>query len=260
MEEIRIIDSHCHLNALDYEKIHTDVDDVIEKAKAQGVEKFISISCSLSEPEEIRNLVKHREEVFYSCGVHPLNIDDEPFDIEKLRNYLTDPKAVAIGEVGLDYYYSQENKQEQQEIFAQQIDLANEVKKPLIIHTRSARKDTIDLLRSHNAQDCRGVLHCFTEDYDMAKKALDLGFYIGVSGIFTFKNAVDLQEVMKKLPLERLLIETDSPYLAPVPYRGKQNQPAYVRNVCEFLAELKNKSVSDVARITRENTEQLFGI
>ena len=171
-----------------------------------------------------------------------------------------DPKVIAIGEIGLDYYYSAENKAAQQAVFASQIDVAKQLNKPVIIHTREAREDTIRLLRDNQAEKCGGVLHCFTENYDMAKQALDLGFYISISGIITFKNAEELRDVVRKLPLDRLLVETDSPYLAPVPYRGKQNPPAYTREVCEYVAALKGVSVEEMAQITTQNFERLFKI
>ena len=171
-----------------------------------------------------------------------------------------DPKVIAIGEIGLDYYYSAENKAAQQAVFASQIDVANQLNKPVIIHTRQAREDTIRLLRDNQAEKCGGVLHCFTENYEMAKQALDLGFYISISGIITFKNAEELRDVVRKLPLDRLLVETDSPYLAPVPYRGKQNQPAYTREVCEYVAALKGVSAEEMAQITTQNFESLFKI
>ena len=195
-----------------------------------------------------------------SCGVHPLNVEEEPFDYEKLWQYAQDPKVVAIGETGLDYHYTPETKALQQQLFAQQIEVANKVNKPLIIHTRSARQDTMDMLEQHGAEKCGGVLHCFTEDYAMAKRALDIGFYISISGIITFRNAEELRDVARKIPLDRLLIETDSPYLAPIPYRGKPNQPAYVRETCEYVATLKGVSTEEFARITTQNVQNLFKI
>ena len=179
---------------------------------------------------------------------------------ERLLRLAQDKKVVAIGEIGLDYYYSSENKAAQQTVFARQIQVANQLNKPVIIHTREAREDTIRLLRDNHAEKCGGVFHCFTENEDMAKKALDLGFYISISGIVTFKNAEEIRNVVRKLPLDRLLVETDSPYLAPVPYRGKQNQPAYTREVCEYVATLKGLTVEEMARITTENFERLFKI
>lgn len=258
MNDLFIIDSHCHLDSLDYETRHKNVDEVIDNAKARGVQRFISICTNLGSFENMKKLTAHRPEVSLSCGVHPLNVEDEPFDYAKLLELAKDPRVVAIGETGLDYHYTPETKELQQSIFQQQIDIANEVNKPLVIHTRSAREDTMKLLIENNAEKCGGVLHCFTEDWDMAKRALDIGFYISISGIITFKNAEDLREVVKKVPLDRLLVETDSPYLAPIPYRGKPNQPAYVREVCEYLATLKGVSVEEMAQTTTQNVQRLF--
>ena len=237
-----IVDSHCHLDALDYETLHQNIADVVGKPKASDVKlaKFDNVSLA--------------------CGVHPLDFEEEPYDATRLLRLAQDPKVIAIGEIGLDYYYSAENKATQQAVFASQIDVANQLNKPVIIHTREAREDTIRLLRDNQAEKCGGVLHCFTENYDMAKQALDLGFYISISGIITFKNAEELRDVVRKLPLDRLLVETDSPYLAPVPYRGKQNQPAYTREVCEYVAALKGVSAEEMAQITTQNFERLFKI
>lgn len=260
MNDLLIIDSHCHLDSLDYETQHQSVDEVIEKAKARGVGHIVSVCTTLGRFEAMKQLTAHRNDVSLSCGVHPLNVDEEPFDYDKLLAYAQDPKVVAIGETGLDYHYTPETKPLQQEIFAHQIEVARKVNKPVIIHTRSAREDTMNMLEQGGAEQCGGVLHCFTEDYAMAKRALDIGFYISISGIITFRNAEELRDVVRKLPLDRLLIETDSPYLAPIPYRGKPNQPAYVRETCEYLAALKGVSVEELARITTQNTQNLFKI
>ncbi|ABN74894.1 DNAse [Actinobacillus pleuropneumoniae] len=260
MKDLFIIDSHCHLDALDYETRHKNVDQVIENAKARGVHHFISICTTLGRFEAMKALTAHRNDVSLSCGVHPLNIEEEPFDYDKLLTFAQDEKVVAIGETGLDYHYTPETKALQQSLFSQQIDIANKVNKPLIIHTRSARQDTMDMLIAGNAKKCGGVLHCFTEDWNMAKRALDIGFYISISGIITFRNAEELRDVVRKVPLDSLLVETDSPYLAPIPYRGKPNQPAYVRETCEYLAALKGVSTEELARITTENVQNLFKI
>ncbi|MDP8177740.1 YchF/TatD family DNA exonuclease [Pasteurella skyensis] len=260
MNDLFIIDSHCHLNSLDYKTRHKNVDEVLDNALQRGVKQVISVCTTLSDFVEMKQLTAHRNEVFLSCGMHPLNVEDEPFEKPRLIQLANDPKVVAIGETGLDYHYTPDTKALQLSIFEQHIDVANQLSKPLIVHTRSAREDTMNLLENHNAEKCGGVLHCFTEDYAMAKRALDIGFYISISGIITFKNAEELRDVARKLPLERLLIETDSPYLAPVPYRGKPNQPAYVREVCEYIATLKGLSVTELASITTQNVQKLFNI
>lgn len=260
MNNLFIIDSHCHLDSLDYENQHKNVDEVIENAKARGVGHFISVCTTLGRFEAMKQLTAHRDEVSLSCGVHPLNVEDEPFDYDKLLSFAQDPKVVAIGETGLDYHYTPETKALQKSIFAQQIEIANKVNKPLIIHTRSARQDTMEILEQGSAEKCGGVLHCFTEDLAMAKRAMDIDFYISISGIITFRNAEELRDVVRHVPLDRLLVETDSPYLAPIPYRGKPNQPAYVRETCEYLAALKGVSVEELARITTQNVQKLFKI
>lgn len=260
MKDLFIIDSHCHLDSLDYETRHKNVDEVIENAKARGVHHFLSICTTLGRFNAMKALTAHRNDVSLSCGVHPLNVEDEPFNYDKLLELAQDPKVVAIGETGLDYHYTPETKALQQSLFVQHIEAANKLNKPLIIHTRSAREDTMDMLEQNGAEKCGGVLHCFTEDWAMAKRALDIGFYISISGIITFRNAEELRDVVRKVPLNRLLVETDSPYLAPIPYRGKPNQPAYVRETCEYVATLKGVSTEELARITTENVQHLFKI
>lgn len=255
-----IVDCHCHLDALDYETLHQNIADVVAKAKASDVKHLLAIGVTLSRFEKVYPELAKFDNVSLACGVHPLDFEEEPYDATRLLRLAQDPKVIAIGEIGLDYYYSAENKATQQAVFASQIDVANQLNKPVIIHTREAREDTIRLLRDNQAEKCGGVLHCFTENYDMAKQALDLGFYISISGIITFKNAEELRDVVRKLPLDRLLVETDSPYLAPVPYRGKQNQPAYTREVCEYVAALKGVSAEEMAQITTQNFERLFKI
>lgn len=260
MNPLFIIDSHCHLDSLDYETRHKNVDEVIDNAKARGVGHLISICTTVGRFEAMKQLTAHRAEVSLSCGVHPLNVEDEPFDYAKLLAFAQDDRVVAVGETGLDYHYTPETKALQQSLFEQQIEIAKRVQKPLVIHTRSAREDTLHFLQNGNAEQCGGVLHCFTEDWAMAKKALDLGFYISISGIITFRNAEELREVVRQVPLDRLLVETDSPYLAPIPYRGKPNQPAYVREVCEYVATLKGVSLAEMAQITTQNVQNLFKI
>lgn len=260
MKDLFIIDSHCHLDSLDYDTRYKNIDEVIENAKARGVHHFLSVCTTVGRFEAMKNLTAHRNDVSLSCGVHPLNVEDEPFDYDKLFEFAQDPKVVAIGETGLDYHYTPETKALQQSLFVQQIEIANKLNKPLIIHSRSARQDTMDILEQNNAEKCGGVLHCFTEDWTMAKRALDIGFYISISGIITFRNAEELRDVVRKVPLDRLLVETDSPYLAPIPYRGKPNQPAYVRETCEYVATLKGVSTEEFARITTENVQNLFKI
>ncbi|WP_278403380.1 TatD family hydrolase [Pseudoalteromonas ruthenica] len=252
-----IVDSHCHLDKLDFDKLDTDLDGVLQQARERDVEHFLCVNVTLDKFPQMLETIAPYGDVSASCGVHPLDQKDA-LNIDQLRQLAASDKVVAVGETGLDYYYSAETKPVQLESFVGHIDVANELDKPLIIHTRDAREDTINLMREHHAERCGGVLHCFTEDYDMAKKAMDLGFYISISGIVTFRNAEQLRDVVKQIPLDRLLIETDSPYLAPVPHRGKTNQPAYVQDVAYFIAELKGISYKELATATTDNFYRLF--
>ncbi|TMP29036.1 metal-dependent hydrolase [Pseudoalteromonas rubra] len=254
-----IVDSHCHLDRLDFDKLGKALPEILTDARAKQVEHFLCVSVTLAQFPAMLEKILPFDDVSASCGVHPLNQDDA-LDPALLKELAQHPKVVAIGETGLDYYYSKDTHQVQRDSFAQHIDIANELNKPLIIHTRDARQDTLDIMRAHQAQQCGGVLHCFTENWEMAKQAIDMGFYISISGIVTFKNATELQDVVKRLPLDRLLIETDSPYLAPVPHRGKTNQPAYVQDVAYFIADLKGISYKELASATTENFYRLFGL
>lgn len=250
-----LVDSHCHLDRLG--KSGKELDEVIDFAVKRGVEHFLCVSVSVKDYPEMVEKVAAYPQVSVSCGVHPLHQEDaESYSV--LLETARDPKVVAIGETGLDYYYSEDTKEVQLKSFVDHIKVANELGKPLIIHTRDAREDTIRLLKEHKAEHTSGVLHCFTESLEMARAAIELGFYISISGIVTFKSATELQEVVKNIPLDRLLIETDSPWLAPVPYRGKQNQPGYVLEVAEFVAQLKGVSADELARVTTENFYNLF--
>ncbi|USD41980.1 YchF/TatD family DNA exonuclease [Vibrio sp. SCSIO 43135] len=251
------IDSHCHLDKLDYEQLHNGIDDVIEKARQANVNELLSVGVTLDSFPNMLEMIKPYDNVHASCGVHPLDVESD-FALDVLHEYAKHPKVVAIGETGLDYHYQPETAQLQQLRFEQQTELAVELNKPLIIHTRNAREDTLSILRNGDAQRCGGVIHCFTEDLPFAEAAMELGFYISISGIVTFKQATELKEVVKALPLERLLIETDSPYLAPIPHRGKQNQPAYVVEVAAYIAQLKGVSLSEVGQKTSENFQNLF--
>ncbi|PSW09439.1 metal-dependent hydrolase [Photobacterium rosenbergii] len=252
-----LVDSHCHLDKLDYEQLHTGIDDVLAKAKARGIDYCLSVGVTLDSFPTMMEMIEPHDNVFASCGVHPLDIE-AGFDYDKLKEYAQHERVVAIGETGLDYHYQPELAEQQKEIFRQHVRLAVELNKPLIIHTRLAREDTLQILREEGAEKCGGVLHCFTESLEMAQAAIELGFYISISGIVTFNKASELKNVVNQLPLERLLVETDSPYLAPIPYRGKQNQPAYVREVAEYIGLLKGVSVEEVERVTTDNFFTLF--
>lgn len=254
-----LVDSHCHLDGLDYQSLHTDVNDALEKAAARDVKFFLAVATTLPGYRSMRDLVGERSDVAFSCGVHPLN-QDEDYAVQDLRRMAAEEGVVAMGETGLDYYYTPETKARQQASFRDHIRIGRELNKPVIVHTRDARADTLAILREEKVTDCGGVLHCFTEDRETAGQLLDLGFYISFSGIVTFRNAEQLRDAARYVPLDRLLVETDSPYLAPVPHRGKENQPAYVRDVAEYMAVLKGVSVDELAQQTTENFARLFHI
>ncbi|MEP1446942.1 MAG: YchF/TatD family DNA exonuclease [Paraglaciecola sp.] len=251
------VDSHCHLDRLD--KTPEELASVLKFARDRGVEHFLCVSVSVKDFPAMLDSVKHFTDVSVSCGVHPLHQEDA-CSYEELLNIADSDEVVAVGETGLDYFYSAETKTVQINSFVDHIKVANKLNKPLIIHTRDAREDTIELLKEHKAPATKGVLHCFTENWEMAKAAIEIGMYISISGIVTFKTAIELQDVVKKIPLDKLLIETDSPWLAPVPYRGKPNQPGFVREVGEFIAELKGISVEELAQITTANFYALFDV
>jgi TatD DNase family protein len=250
------IDSHCHLNLLAEQE--GGVALAIDNAKANDVDHILCISIDKSSCHDIMALVNSNAYLSASVGIHP-NVDQtENFTLEELVTLADHDKVIAIGETGLDYFRSEGELEWQRERFRTHIEAAKQLKKPLIIHTREARQDTMDILENENAESAGGIIHCFTENWETAKRALDIGFYISLSGIVTFKNAKDLQEVAKKLPLDRILIETDAPYLAPVPHRGKTNQPAYVKHVAEFIAELRGERLEDIAAVTSANFHRLF--
>lgn len=252
-----LVDSHCHLDKLNYHDLHLDVADVVGKAKQAGVEQMLSVGVTLEAFPVMLDMIEPFPNIYASCGVHPLDCESD-FDLATFKQYAAHSKVVAVGETGLDFFYQPETAQRQIELFEQHVAVANELDKPLIIHTRNARSQTLDVLKNGHAERCGGVIHCFTEDLAFAKEAMELGFYISLSGIITFKQATELQDVVKQLPLDRLLIETDSPYLAPVPHRGKENQPAYVSEVAAFLADLQRCDVNTVAQVTTNNFNKLF--
>jgi TatD DNase family protein len=251
------VDSHCHLDKLNYDELHDGIQDVLNKAKAANVEQLLSVGVTLDSFPAMMELIKPYPQIKASCGVHPLDVESD-FCLEQFKRYVADKRVVAVGETGLDYHYQPETAELQKRRFEQQVEVAVDVNKPLIIHTRNARQDTLDILRNGHAERCGGVIHCFTEDLPFAQAAMELGFYISISGIVTFRQAKELKEVVRQLPLERLLIETDSPYLAPIPHRGKENQPAYVVEVAAYIAQLKGVSLSEVAEKTTKNYHNLF--
>ncbi len=234
------------------------VSDILEQARANDIEHMLCVAIDMEGSPEIIELATQHDMISASVGVHPNTEMQAPIDEAVFLEMAANEQVVAIGETGLDYFRSEGDLEWQRERFRLHVKLARELNKPLIIHTRDAKLDTIQILKEEGADKVGGVMHCFVEDWETAQAAMDLGFYISFSGIVTFKNAKDLQEVVRQVPLESMLVETDSPYLAPVPFRGKTNQPAFVRHVAEFIAELKQTEFAEVARITTENYYKLF--
>lgn len=253
-----LVDSHCHLPMLDLAEHGGTLDRVVEQAAALGVGHMLCVSVDLDTFPQVLASAQRYRNVFASVGIHPNSPPEHPCEVPRLVGLAADPRVVAIGETGLDYYRSQGDLGWQHERFRNHIRAARQCGKPLIIHTREARADTLRVLREEGAEAVGGVMHCFTEDWDTAERAMELGFYISFSGIVTFRNAQALQEVARRVPAERLLVETDAPYLAPVPLRGRPNQPAYVRHVAEFLARLRDVELQGLIEQTTANFFRLF--
>lgn len=257
-----LVDSHCHLKLLNYENEHTSVADVLNKASKRGVRLVLSVSTVLSDYEDFVEHIGNRNDVVFSCGVHPLyvNTGDNCYLYDKLYFLSLKKNIVALGETGLDYYRDLNNKEQQKQVFRKHIDVANKVNKPIIVHSRNASNDTVMLLREEKAERCGGVLHCFNEDIEVAKSLLDLNFYISFSGIITFRYSHMLYKVIQYVPLDRILLETDAPYLTPVPYRGRENQPAYIYEIAKCVALIKKVTVDQLACYTTSNFCSLFHI
>ena len=251
------VDSHCHLDRLDLEPYGGDVQAAIAAARSVGVDGILCVCIDLENYPAVIKLAE-QDNIWASVGVHPLEDKLCEATADELFDLTHHDKVVAVGETGLDYFYAGDRKTVMQERFVTQLQVARQASLPVIVHTRDAREDTLSLLKAHACPDSAGVLHCFTENWEMAKAAMDLGFYISFSGIVTFRNAETLREVARKMPLDRMLIETDSPYLAPVPHRGKSNEPRFVADVARFLAELKGVPVDEMAQVTSDNFYHLF--
>jgi len=252
-----LIDSHCHLDRLKLDDGYT-LHDALNDATGRGVEQMLCVGISVNNRQAVVDIAERFPQVVASVGVHPLDVKEGLASPEQLVEWSVHPKVVALGESGLDYYYSEEDKALQQESFVIHLQAAAKAGLPVIVHTRDAREDTLQLIDTHGSKEHAGVLHCFTENWEMARRAIEMNYYISISGIVTFRNAQALRDVVQQIPLERLLVETDSPYLAPVPYRGKSNKPQYVREVAEFIAELKGISYTTLAAMTTENFHRLF--
>lgn len=252
------VDTHCHLTMLDLTPYDGNLDLALAQAREAGVSKFMSISVDLDDHIELAKIAARHADVGYTVGVHPC--EDAAAMARATTDYLVElaqpEKVWALGETGLDYYHSTDFIAEQKDCFARHIHASQIVKKPVVVHTRSAKHDTVDIIRAEKST--HGILHCFTEDWETAKAVLDCGYYVSFSGIVSFKNAQDLRDVAKQVPLDRVLIETDSPYLAPMPYRGKSNEPKYVPYVAKALSDVYDKSLEEMAFITMQNFENLL--
>lgn len=253
-----LIDSHCHLDRLDLSAYDGSLDNALNAARARGVGKFLCIGVDASNAPVVKRLAEEHQDVWCSVGIHPLDLSrNEPASLDWLLGELQHPRVVAIGETGLDYHYEPDSAPLQQASFRYHLQAAQQTGKPVIVHTRAARADTLDLLREADLPNA-GVLHCFTEDWDMARLALDMGYYISLSGIVTFRNAEALRDVARRIPADRLLVETDSPYLAPVPHRGKPNEPQFVCEVAAALAQIRGESEQVLWENTTTNFHRLF--
>lgn len=249
------IDSHCHLS---FPELAADIDGVLARMRAARVSGAMNICTTLEEFPAVVALAERETDIWATVGVHPDNQGVREPDVTTLVQLARHPRVLAVGETGLDYYRLKEPLDWQRERFRVHIRAAREIGKPLVIHTRAASEDTLRIMREEGAHDVGGVMHCFTESQAVADAALDMGFVISFSGIVTFKNATELQQVARRVPLNRMLIETDAPYLAPVPHRGKTNEPAFVPHIAEFLARLKETDLNQVAAVTMGNFESTF--
>lgn len=251
----RLIDSHCHL---DFDGLSNRLPEVLAAMEANDVAGCMTIGVTLEEAPQVLAIAEAHEYIFASVGVHPEYADHQEPDVETLCALAQHPKVLAIGETGLDYHWHKDRPEWQRERFRVHIRAAKLLNKPLVIHTRESAEDTLAILKEEGADAVGGILHCFTESLAIAEAAIDLGFYISLSGIVSFKKADQVHQVARGIPLDRLLVETDSPYLAPVPFRGKPNEPAYVRHVAEAIADLRQIPYADVATASSRNFLNLF--
>ncbi|MEE8423285.1 MAG: YchF/TatD family DNA exonuclease [Thermodesulfobacteriota bacterium] len=258
LNNFHLIDTHAHL---DMDQFCDEKDEIIRRAEASGIENIITIGSNLESCRSAIKLAESHPSVFAAVGVHPHDASDvDSHTLKEIKTLAKHPKVVAIGETGLDYYYLNSPKEVQKETFRAFINVARELNLPLILHVREAQKDALAILREEELPERGGVTHCFSGSYEDAKSYMDLGFYISYTGVLTFPNAHSLREAAKKISIEKILIETDSPYLAPVPKRGKRNEPSYVRYIAEKIAEIKGLSLQDVGRITTLNAKNLFNL
>ena len=254
-----IVDSHCHLN---FPQFKGKIDEIIKRAVEMKVTKMLTISTKLSEMNDLEEISKSYSQVFNTVGIHPHECKNHKnVHVDDLLKYTKNPKCIGIGETGLDFYYENSPKNLQLELFRIHIEAARKTNLPLIVHTRSADRETIDILQSEMKRgNFSGLIHCFSTGRELALKAIDLGFYISLSGIIIFNKSSDLRNIVKDLPLNKLLIETDAPYLAPEPFRGKCNEPSYVVHTAKCLAKIMNKDIDSIAEITSNNFNDLFNV
>ena len=251
-----MIDSHCHL---DHEPLYSNINDVIKRSKQIGLKKILTISTNLNSFENIKKIIELDEMIYGSIGIHPHETSDDrmekEFIIDNANKY---KKIIGVGETGLDFYYENSKKNDQIQSFIEHIEASIILKYPLIVHSRSAEKETFDILNNYKNSDVKILMHCFTGSREFAKKMMSLNAYFSASGIITFKNSIELQETFKLIEKDKILIETDSPFLAPVPMRGKKNEPSYIKYTLQKLSELKSLNFDDLEEITNNNFEKLF--
>ena len=251
-----MIDSHCHL---DHEPLLSDLPNVIQRSKDAGIEKLLTISTSFESFSKIKELINIDEMIYGTIGIHPHESSKDIISSKEIiENLRENSKIIGIGETGLDFYYNNSEKEKQINSFKQHIEASIVAKKPLIVHSRDAEKETFEILNHYKKEDIKILMHCFTGSKEFSDKLLTLNSYFSASGIITFKNSIDLQDTFKSLPLNNILIETDSPFLAPVPNRGKKNEPSYIDFTAAKLAEIKNISKSELVKITTNNFNRLF--
>ena len=253
-----MIDSHCHL---DHEPLFSNISDVIKRSKDIGLQKLLTISTTLASFEKIKDLVNIDPIIFGTFGIHPHETETNLVNIETLIKTITEfKKIIGVGETGLDFFYEYSNKERQIDSFKDHIEASIELKIPIIIHSRSAEEETFNILNSYKNKDLKILMHCFTGSYEFSQKLLSLGAFFSASGIITFKNSIDLQNTFKTIPLDKLLIETDSPFLAPIPMRGKKNEPSFIKYTLEKLSTIKEKAPDDLSKITSNNFNLLFSV
>ena len=251
-----MIDSHCHL---DHEPLKSDLSNIIKRSKDVGIEKLLTISTSVESFQKIKNIINEDEIIFGTIGIHPHETDNNEISIDYIvKNFEENPKIIGIGETGLDFYYNNSDKEKQIKSFKKHIEASIKTNSPLIVHSRNAEDETFEILNKYQGEKLKILMHCFTGSKNFAEKLLKLNAFFSASGIITFKNSMDLQETFKILPLEKILIETDSPYLAPVPNRGKKNEPSFLSYTAQKLADIKDLSKQEITKITTKNFNNLF--